>query len=91
MAKCIVILVIRGNDRDRDGDEQEHGQHSRKDTQEVRHQRGDEVVFLGADQGLVLLRVPPLNERFGSGRAHRDELIRAVRELEAEHHREAAG
>jgi AbrB family looped-hinge helix DNA binding protein len=51
---------------------------------------GDKVVFLETDHGLVLLRVPPLDELFGSGRAHKDELIRAVRELEAEHRREAA-
>ena len=50
---------------------------------------GDKVVFLETEQGLVLLRVPPLNELYGSGRAHRDELIGAVRELEAEHRREA--
>jgi AbrB family looped-hinge helix DNA binding protein len=51
---------------------------------------GDKVVFLETDHGLVLLRVPPLDELFGSGRDHKDELIRAVRELEAEHRREAA-
>jgi AbrB family looped-hinge helix DNA binding protein len=51
---------------------------------------GDKVVFFETDQGPVLLRVPPLNELFGSGRVHRDKLIRAVRELEAEHRREAA-
>ncbi len=49
----------------------------------------DRIVFLETDQGAVLLRVPPLNECFGSGRAHREELIRTVRELEAEHRREA--
>lgn len=51
---------------------------------------GDKVAFLETDQGLVLLRVPPLNELFGSGRSHRDELMQAVRELESEHRREAA-
>lgn len=52
---------------------------------------GDKVVFLETDQGLVFLPVPPLKELFGSGRAHKEKLIRAVRELEAEHRREAAG
>ena len=51
---------------------------------------GDKVVFLETDHGLLLLRVPPLDELFGSGRAHKDELIRAVRELEEEHRREGA-
>jgi len=50
---------------------------------------GDKVVFIETDHGLVLLRVPPLKELFGSGRAHKDELIEAVRELEAEHRSEA--
>ena len=51
---------------------------------------GDKVVFIETDHGLLLLRVPPLDELFGSGRAHKEELVRAVRELEAEHRREAA-
>jgi AbrB family looped-hinge helix DNA binding protein len=51
---------------------------------------GDKVVFLETSQGLMLLRVPPLKELFGSGSAHKDELIQSVRELEAEHRREAA-
>ena len=51
---------------------------------------GDKVIFFETNQGPVLLRVPPLKELFGSGRAHRDKLIRAVRELETEHRREAA-
>jgi AbrB family looped-hinge helix DNA binding protein len=51
---------------------------------------GDKVVFLETDQGLVLIRVPPLNELFGSERAHKDKLIRAIRELEEEHRREAS-
>jgi AbrB family looped-hinge helix DNA binding protein len=52
--------------------------------------QGDKVVFLETDHGLVLIRVPPLNELFGSGRANKGKLIRAVRELEVEHRREAA-
>jgi AbrB family looped-hinge helix DNA binding protein len=51
---------------------------------------GDKVVFIETEHGVELVRVPPLNELFGSGRAERDKLIRAVRELEAEHRREAA-
>ena len=51
---------------------------------------GDKVIFFETNQGPVLLRVLPLKELFGSGRAHRDKLIRAVRELETEHRREAA-
>ena len=51
---------------------------------------GDKVVFLETDHGLVLIRVPPLNELFGGGRANKDKLIRAIRELEVEHRREAA-
>jgi AbrB family looped-hinge helix DNA binding protein len=50
---------------------------------------GDKVVFLETDQGLMLIRVPPLKELFGSGRDHRDKLIQAVRELEAEHRQES--
>ncbi|MDV3244912.1 MAG: AbrB/MazE/SpoVT family DNA-binding domain-containing protein [Nitrososphaerales archaeon] len=51
---------------------------------------GDKVAFVESDRGLLLLRVPPLNELFGSGRIHRNKLIHAVRELEAEHRREVA-
>jgi len=51
---------------------------------------GDKVIFFETNQGPVLLRVPPLKELFGSGRAYKDKLIRAVRELEREHRREAA-
>lgn len=51
---------------------------------------GDKVVFIETNQGPVLIRVPPLRELFGSGRVHRGKLIGAVRELEAEHRREAA-
>lgn len=51
---------------------------------------GDKVAFVETNEGLVLIRIPPLNELFGSGRLHTDKLIRAVKELEAEHRREAA-
>jgi len=51
---------------------------------------GDKVIFIETDHGLELVRVPTLDELFGSGRADRDKLIRAVRELEAEHRGEAA-
>jgi len=51
---------------------------------------GDKVVFVETDQGVMLIRVPPLDELFGSGREHKDKLIRGVKELEAEHRREAA-
>ena len=47
-------------------------------------------VVAGRAGGLVLVRVPPLAELFGSGRVHRDELIRMARELEAEHRSEAS-
>jgi AbrB family looped-hinge helix DNA binding protein len=50
--------------------------------------QGDKVVFVESEQGIVLIRVPPLNELFGSGRAHRDKLVKAVKELEAEHRSE---
>ena len=33
---------------------------------------GDKVAFIETDRGLVLMRVPPLKELFGSGRAHKD-------------------
>jgi AbrB family looped-hinge helix DNA binding protein len=52
---------------------------------------GDKVAFLETDEGLLLLRIPPLIELFGSGREHKEDLIRGVRELEAEHRREAVG
>ena len=51
---------------------------------------GDKVAFLETDHGLVLLRIPPIDEIYGSGRAHKEELLRAIRELEAEHRKEAA-
>ena len=51
---------------------------------------GDKVVFVETEQGLMLIRVPPLKELFGSGRVQRDKLIQAVRELEVEHRREAS-
>jgi AbrB family looped-hinge helix DNA binding protein len=51
---------------------------------------GDKVIFLETDQGLALVRVPPLSELLGSEFANRDKLIRAIRELEDEHRREAA-
>jgi AbrB family looped-hinge helix DNA binding protein len=51
---------------------------------------GDKVIFVETEQGPTLIRVPPLKELFGSGRAHRDKLARAIRELEVEHRKETA-
>jgi len=51
---------------------------------------GDKVIFVETERGLVLVRVPPLKELMGSGRAYRDVLLRGVKELEEEHRREAA-
>lgn len=50
---------------------------------------GDKVLFLETEKGVELVRVPPLKELFGSERANREKLLRAIRELEAEHRREA--
>jgi AbrB family looped-hinge helix DNA binding protein len=50
---------------------------------------GDKIIFLDTDQGPLLLRVPPLMELFGSGREHKDKLIRMIKELEEEHRKEA--
>ena len=50
---------------------------------------GDKVAFIETEQGITLVRIPPLTEMLGSGRKEREKLIRAIRELEAEHRREA--
>lgn len=51
---------------------------------------GDKVAFVETESGLTLIRIPPLSEIFGSGRDEKEKIIRAIRELEAEHRREAA-
>ena len=88
--KYMVILLTHGDGRNCNGHEQEHDQHPRKHPQEVWYQGGGQGGLSETSQGLMLLRVPPLKELFGSGSAHKDELIQSVRELEAEHRREAA-
>lgn len=50
---------------------------------------GDKVAFIETEHGLKLARIPPLTEILGSGRKEKEKLIRAIRELEAEHRREA--
>ena len=50
---------------------------------------GDKLAFIETDQGVTLVRIPPLTEILGSGRAEKEKLIRAIRELEAEHRSEA--
>lgn len=50
---------------------------------------GDKVAFVETDRGVTLVRIPPLTEILGSGREEREKLIRGIRELEAEHRREA--
>lgn len=52
---------------------------------------GDKIAFVETESGLTLVRIPSLKEIYGSGRKHHDVLIRAVKELEEEHRREAAG
>jgi AbrB family looped-hinge helix DNA binding protein len=51
---------------------------------------GDKVIFVETERGLELVRAPPLGELFGIERANKGKLIRAVKELEAEHRREAS-
>jgi AbrB family looped-hinge helix DNA binding protein len=51
---------------------------------------GDKLVFVESNHGLMLIRVPPLKELYGSERVYREKLIRAFRQLEAEHRRDAA-
>jgi AbrB family looped-hinge helix DNA binding protein len=50
---------------------------------------GDKVVFLDTEEGIVLLPVPPLSELAGSGHMHREQLLKAIRELELEHRKES--
>ena len=51
---------------------------------------GDRVAFIETDAGLTLVRIPPLKELYGADRAHRSEILRAIREIEAEHRSEGA-
>lgn len=51
---------------------------------------GDKLAFVETEQGVTLVRIPPLTEILGSGRKDREKLIRAIRELDAEHRREAS-
>ncbi len=51
---------------------------------------GDKVAFLETEHGVTLIRIPPLRELYGSGRAHKEALIQAVKELQEEHRREAS-
>lgn len=51
---------------------------------------GDKVAFMETENGLVLARIPPLKEIYGSGRQHHETLVRAVKELEEEHRSEAS-
>jgi AbrB family looped-hinge helix DNA binding protein len=50
---------------------------------------GDKLAFVETDHGLAIVRIPPLTEIYGSGVHERDKIIQAIRELEAEHRREA--
>ena len=50
---------------------------------------GDRVAFMENDAGLTLVRIP-LKELYGADRAHRSEVLRAIREIEAEHRSEGA-
>ena len=52
---------------------------------------GDRVAFVETDEGLTLVRIPPLTELFGADRARKDRVLRAIRELEVEHRKESAG
>ena len=51
---------------------------------------GDKLAFVEIEGGLTLVRIPPLMEIFGSGREEKEKLIRSIKELEAEHRREAS-
>jgi AbrB family looped-hinge helix DNA binding protein len=52
---------------------------------------GTKIVFIENENGtLQLIPVPPLSELFGVDREHKDTLIAGIKELEAEHRREAA-
>ncbi|MDV3277480.1 MAG: AbrB/MazE/SpoVT family DNA-binding domain-containing protein [Nitrososphaerales archaeon] len=50
---------------------------------------GHEVAFLEREGEIVLVPIPPLGELFGNMQSHKKELLEGVRELEAEHRREA--
>lgn len=50
---------------------------------------GYEMAFVEREGEIVIIPVPPLAELFGSARKYRKELLQGVRELEAEHRREA--
>ena len=51
---------------------------------------GDKIAFVETDAGLSLVRIPPLSELFGADRAHKQKVLKAIRELEIEHRKEAA-
>ncbi len=50
---------------------------------------GDELAFVEQDGGVLLVRIPPLGELFGSGRAYHREFLKIARELEGDRTREA--
>ena len=50
---------------------------------------GDKLAFMEGENGVTIVRVPPLTEILGSGRKDRARLLQAIRELEAEHRSEA--
>lgn len=51
--------------------------------------QGAKVAFVETETAIILVPIPRLSELFGSGKAAREKLLEGVRELEAEHRREA--
>ena len=50
---------------------------------------GDALAFVEQEGGVLLVRIPPLRELFGSGKAHGDAFLEMARELERDRRREA--
>ncbi len=50
---------------------------------------GCKVIFLETEAGITLVPVPSIDDLFGIDKKHRRVLLEGIRELEAEHRREA--
>lgn len=50
---------------------------------------GDELAFVEQEGGVLLIRIPPLGELFGSGRDYDHAFLQIARELEQGRRREA--
>lgn len=50
---------------------------------------GDELAFVEQEGGVLLIRIPPLGELFGSGRNYNRAFLQIAKELEQERRKEA--